>query len=183
MKPKHFYIAGTVVLLATFGYLSMRLDDLGTAPFPLAFGAMIMVYIAVLLPPSGLAYVRGEVPADSPIPFSESLAQRIAANLDNTQLWIAKLGCFLACAIAFSALTDALPGWQKYSPVSFAVGALGTVGFSLALIVAMVSAYSKNKKRFPQMPMKCGAKNSWAIVVRSAFTTNRTTPWCCLFLQ
>ncbi|WP_257158432.1 hypothetical protein [Corynebacterium cystitidis] len=144
------YGLAITIIVGPFGYVAVIVPVQIAAATPgFLTAALMVVLFAIVVPPAQLAFVGKPVPADSQIPFSQSLAQRIAGLLDSQRTMMAWLAVFLSAATSFSTLVSVLPGWQRYETAAEVIGGVGTVVVALGLVVKVFMDHDRLRKTIP----------------------------------
>ncbi|MGV0432497.1 DUF1648 domain-containing protein [Corynebacterium sp. 20_84] len=170
MKSRSLYVTALGVALLTFAVIVLRFDavpaeipvhigpagevdswvpkSLPAATFGAWYSLLLLALIYLAAPRPGIAYRRIPVSPTSPIPFSDTAADKAAALLrvsDRSLAWIAMALVVPMCLIQ---LTFAFPEYAAYRPV--ALGLL-VVGLIAAVIYTFV-LLSRWPKQMEEMP-------------------------------
>lgn len=152
MRTRHIYLASLLVCLAAFAFIVLQIDQVpdqvpmqtdfdGTvnrsepksiksATFGVWFAALLVVVMWVAVPKAHFAYRRMPVPDTSPIPFSQSAADKAARFLARQDRAMAWLALATAVSLSFLQFTMSLPVFERFNVLGIVVLA-GTMGAAL----------------------------------------------------
>lgn len=149
-KPWGLYGLGVAIIVAGLGVVAVAAPEHISQVVPgLLTAAGLLLLFVVAVPSAQLAFARGEIPAESPVPFSESLAQRTRATLVGANTMMGWLGVFVSGTLTLGSVAATVPSLQHLEHPAFIVGTLGTIAVALGLIVMLFREFERNKKRFP----------------------------------